>query len=102
MKEIREVLTLRQAADDLKQGMWFYEGIEEGVGKYFISCLLDDIESLISSAGIHPMYFGYYRMLSRKFPFAVYYEIEDMNARIVAVLDMRRDPVWIRKQIDDR
>jgi hypothetical protein len=35
-------------------------------------------------------------MLVKRFPFAAYYEIVEDVARVVAVLDMRRDPESIR------
>jgi len=41
-------------------------------------------------------------MLSHRFPFAVYYEISDNVAIVVAVLDMRRNPTWIHAQLGER
>jgi hypothetical protein len=41
-------------------------------------------------------------MLSKRFPFAVYYEIVSEVARVVAVLDMRQDPKSIRRSLDGR
>ncbi len=43
---------------------------------------------------------GFHRMLVKRFPFAVYYLIEDDRADIYAVLDCRRDPEWIAKRLD--
>jgi hypothetical protein len=58
-----------------------------------------DIESLNVFAGIHSAHFGkYYRLLSKRFPFAVYYLIDENEIRIYAVIDCRRDPAWIRKR----
>ncbi len=59
-----------------------------------------DIESLKVYAGIHlKKYKNYYRLLSKRFPFAIYYRIEDKNVHIDAVLDCRRDPAWIRDKL---
>jgi hypothetical protein len=42
---------------------------------------------------MHPVHFDrYLRMLSKRFPFAVYYRLEGDTVRIYAVLDCRRDP----------
>ena len=41
-------------------------------------------------------------MLAKRFPFAVYYEVENGIARVVAILDMRQDPLSIRKVLDER
>jgi hypothetical protein len=35
----------------------------------------------------------------RRFPYAVYYRVEREVARVRAVLDCRRDPYWIAKQL---
>jgi hypothetical protein len=96
---LSEVIVLQEAADDLDIGRWFYDGIELGVGDYFLDSLLSDIESLRLYAGIHSQYFGYHRLLAKRFPFAVYYEFKDHTAWIVAVLDMRQNPVSIRSAL---
>lgn len=48
---------------------------------------------------IQKKYKNYYRLLSKRFPFAIYYRIEDKNTHIDAVLDCRRDPTWIRDKL---
>jgi len=50
-------------------------------------------------AGIHPMGFGFHRALSKRFPFGIYYLVEDAVIHIYAVLDLRRDPAWIRRRL---
>ncbi|MCP4403444.1 MAG: type II toxin-antitoxin system RelE/ParE family toxin [bacterium] len=91
---------LESAQDDLKEGYYFYELQEQGVGRYFLEAISADIESLRLFAGIHSLRFGkYYRLLSKRFPFAVYYCIEGQNVRVYAVLDCRRNPAWIRKRL---
>ena len=44
-----------------------------------------DIESLRIYAGIHNKRYGLHRMLAKRFPYALYYEIEDEIAYIVAI-----------------
>ena len=61
--------------------------------------LAADIDSLILFAGIHPHEFGFHRALSKRFPFGIYYRVEDAEIRIYAVLDLRRDPAWIRRRL---
>jgi hypothetical protein len=41
-------------------------------------------------------------MLAKRFPYAVYYEIVDDVAYVIAVLPMRRSPEWIKKRLNDR
>ncbi len=60
-----------------------------------------DIDSLIINAGIHPLHFGkYHRMLSKRFPFAVYYRVENETALVYGVLDCRRSPAWIKQKLE--
>lgn len=88
---------LQSAKADLHEGYRFYESQAAGIGIYFLESLYADIDSLKLSAGIHPVSFGmYYRLLSKKFPFAIYYRIEDNEIRVYSILDCRRDPAWIR------
>ena len=70
---------LKSAKNDLKSGYLFYERQQKGVGQYFLKALSSDIESLILFGGIHEIHFKkYYRMLSKRFPFAIYYKIEQV------------------------
>ena len=102
MKEVQFVKILDDAAQDLVDGKRFYDSREVGIGSYFFDCLLTDIESLQLHGGIHNIHFGFHRMLSRRFPFAIYYDVAETTARIAAVLDMRRSPAWIRSEIERR
>jgi plasmid stabilization system protein ParE len=96
------VLVLEDAAADLEAGRRFYESREPGVGEYFVESLLSDLESLVHYAGIHRRHFGLHRMLSKRFPFGIYYEIEGDTACVYAILDMRRDPIWLRAELGKR
>jgi uncharacterized membrane protein len=60
------------------------------------------ILTLILFAGVHPIYFGFHRILSKRFPFGIYYEVEDEVVYVYAILDLRRDPLWIRKRLRER
>ena len=96
------VVVLEDAAVDLDEGRRFYESREPGVGAYFVESLLSDLESLVLYAGIHRRHFGLHRMLSRRFPFGIYYEVESGTAFVYGILDMRRDPVLIRAELSKR
>jgi len=43
---------LKSAQEDLREGYWFYESQEGGVGAYFIDSFNSDIESLKIYAGV--------------------------------------------------
>ncbi|TVR54483.1 MAG: type II toxin-antitoxin system RelE/ParE family toxin [Spirochaetaceae bacterium] len=87
---------LESAVEDLERGRRFYARHGQGVGVYFLDSLFSDIDSLLLYAGIHPRSFGYHRLLSKRFPFAVYYLIEDDVVIVYRVLDLRQNPESIR------
>ena len=96
---IREVIVLEEAAADLERGRAFYDKQQEGVGEYFVDCLLADIEHLAFFHGAHRLQHGCFRMLAKRFPFGIYYLETETQTQVVAVLDLRRKPTWIRKQM---
>ncbi len=88
---------LESAVADLSAGREFYERQEIGVGDYFQDCLFSEIDSLILYAGSHRQVFGFHRLLSKRFPFAIYYRMEDDIVLVFRILDCRRDPQQLRK-----
>jgi hypothetical protein len=70
------------------------------LGDYFRSCLIADIESLAYYGGIHGIEHGYQRALSKRFPFCIYYSLSNGVLLVVAVIDARRDPLWIRERLE--
>ncbi|MDD5057233.1 MAG: type II toxin-antitoxin system RelE/ParE family toxin [Sideroxydans sp.] len=94
-----KIKILSSAEDDLEQGYQFYESQADGLGTYFLDTLYSDIDSLAYYAGIHRVVLGYHRLLSKRFPFAVYYRVADDVTIIFAILDCRRNPSWIRKKL---
>jgi plasmid stabilization system protein ParE len=91
---------LDAASQDLVDGYGFYERQQVGLGDYFLDALFADIDSLMLYAGIHAVFFGsFYRLLAKRFPFAVFYRIEEDEVRVYAVLDCRRNPAWIRAHL---
>ncbi len=88
------------ALQDLNDGFRFYEAQGAGLGDYFAASLKADIENLKTSADVHRVVFeDYQRVLSRVFPYGIFYTLESDNVTIWAILDLRRDPEWIRRQL---
>lgn len=89
------------AERDLQTGLAFYRAQEPGLGEYFLDSLISDIDSLCISGGIHPKSFaGFHRALSKRFPYAIYYEFDNATAYVVAVLDCRQHPNTTRKRLN--
>ena len=87
-----KVRILESAIKDLRRGRRFYEMQSEGAGDYFLDSLFSDIDSLVLYAGIHQRVFGYHRLLSKRFPYAVYYVVEAHVPIVYRVLHLRRNP----------
>lgn len=90
---------LSSAVDDLHAGRLFYEKQGEGLGEYFFNSLFSDIDSLLLYAGVHQKVFGYHRLLSKRFPYAVYYTLEEDLILVRRVLDLRRHPERFRQAL---
>ena len=88
-----KIRLLSSAFDDLTRGRDFYEQQGGGLGGYFLDSLFSDIDSLILYAGIYRQVFGFHRLLSKRFPYAIYYRMETENEEVVyRVLDCRQNP----------
>ena len=91
---------LDSALEDLDQGRRFYERQGPGLGAYLLDGLFTEIDSLLLYAGIHPKVFGFHRLITRRFPYGVYYRLEgDVAVVVWRVLDLRRSPAGILKAL---
>jgi hypothetical protein len=95
-----KIVIQSSALADLADGFDFYERIEPGLGGYFLDSLYSDIDSLQLYAGIHMIQFGkYHRLLSKRFPYGIYYQVKEDTVLVRAVLDLRRDPERIKRRL---
>ena len=94
-----KIRVLRSALEDLAVGRRFYDQRAKGIGGYFFDSLFSEIDSLSLFAGIHRVHFGFHRLLAKRFPFAVYYQVIGGEAVVFRVLDCRRDPNWIQNAL---
>jgi hypothetical protein len=70
-----------------------------GLGDYFLDSLFSDIDSLHLYAGVHTIHSGYHRLLSKRFPFGVYYKVGGDIVNVWAVLDCRQNPAKIKARL---
>lgn len=90
---------LSSAIDDLYKGRIFYQSQGNEVGEYFFDSLFSDIDSLAIYGGIHSLFHGYYRLLSVKFPYAVYYKLDHEVVIVYRVLDLRQNPLSLKGKL---
>ena len=97
-----KIQILDEAQADLREGAQFYEQQNAGMGTYFLDTLISDIESLILYTGVHIKLNGYHRLLSKTFPYAVYYQTNEDIIKIYAILDCRRNPIRTIEELKQR
>lgn len=95
-----QLVITRAAETDLLEGYAFYEAQQAGIGEYFLDSLFADIDALACFAGIHAKPDGrLYRVLAKRFPFAIYYDLVGDTVRVIAVLDCRQNPASITRRL---
>lgn len=90
-----------EAQLDVLEGARFYDDQHQGVGEYFKQSVRSELDALQLSAGIHESLGFCFRKLVRKFPFAIYYILENEIVDVFAILDCRQDPETIAGRIRD-
>jgi len=94
-----EILDLAEL--DILDDFHFYETQEAGLGSHFLNSIYSDIESLRLYAGINlKPHKNFHRLLSKRFPFAIYYSVSATTAFVHAVVDCRRNPAWIKQRLE--
>jgi len=99
---VNDVIALDEVSTDIKIAELFYENQNKGLGGYFKDSIISDIESLWLYGGIHKKVFDLYRLLSKRFPYGIYYEVHKETVIVVAVLDLRQNPKNIEKFLKNR
>jgi len=96
-------VTLTELAhEDLQKAKEFYDKQALYLGDYFIDSLFVDLESLSFYGGIHEQHFGYHKMLAKRFPFAIYYDIDEETVVVHAILDTRQNPSSTESRLEDK
>ncbi len=80
------------AERDIERGCDFYRKIDLDLAVYFNDCISADIDSLKLYAGVHASIDGWHYTFANRFPFVIWYGIQDDVAIVYAVLDGRREP----------
>jgi hypothetical protein len=93
---------LDEAKADIREGAKFYERQNTGLGSYFLDTIFSEINSLILYAGVHIKLNGFYKLLSKTFPYAIYYQIDHSIIKVYAVLDCRANPEQTTEKLKQR
>jgi len=69
------------------------------LGNYFLDSLFSETDSLLLYAGIHRKIQDYHCLLSKRFPYAIYYKIDAKDISVYRILDCRQDPKKTRQTL---
>lgn len=88
------LILTEKAEDELDDAYHWYEEQEPGLGKEFVRC----IDAKIASINRHPLHHpivqndNVRRAIVNRFPFSIYFEIEEELITVFAILHQRRSP----------
>ena len=85
-----------EAERDVRRTIFWYEEQRPGLGREFVFELNAVYERVAENPRFYEdIYHGIRRAILRRFPYGVFYLVDDGEVRVFAVLDMARDPsVW--------
>ncbi|MBC8466429.1 MAG: type II toxin-antitoxin system RelE/ParE family toxin [Deltaproteobacteria bacterium] len=82
-----------RAKDDLDIAFEWYEGQRRGLGFEFLDCVEVAIETIQQMPKLFAKHHAdFRRALVRRFPFSIFYTIEEKEIVVHAVFDNRQDP----------
>jgi plasmid stabilization system protein ParE len=87
-----ELVIAPEAEQDIAEAYAWYEGRRAGLGEEFLSSVDACLESIRRTPEMCPvLHEGYRRSLTRRFPYAVFYESTEREITIYAVFHTARD-----------
>ena len=90
----------RLAEDELNEAAQYYDLEEPGLGSSF----LEEVDRCLQSIGAHPeagpiLRGSVRRRLLRRFPYALLYKMKPNGIRILAVMNLKRRPMyWVGRE----
>lgn len=89
-----------EAEQDIQGAFGWYEERIVGLGREFLRCIDVSFAQINRSPSSYPIvYIDIRRILTRRFPFGVFYIIVNQKIIVLAVLHARRDPsVWQKRK----
>ena len=91
---------LTAAAADVAEARDWYEAKRPGLGSEFIDVVDSAVASALAYPEAHPVvYRGARRLLLERFPYCLYYRVDDAGVIVVACLHAVMDPRHHRRRL---
>jgi plasmid stabilization system protein ParE len=82
-----------RAKDDLELAFAWYERQRRGLGFEFLDCIEIAMKSILNNPRMHRISYSIFRgYVIRRFPFSVFYTVEDKESVVHSVFDNRQNP----------
>lgn len=82
-----------RAKDDLELAFVWYERQRRGLGFEFLDCVEYAVKSILDDPEMYRLYFSVFRgCVVRRFPFSVFYTVENNEIVVHSIFDNRQDP----------
>lgn len=82
-----------EAEEDVEDVARWYEEQQRGLGQQFLDEVMHTFDSVAEQPAMFPAVGrGAHRALTRRFPFGVYYRIEETSVVVVAIMHGSRHP----------
>jgi|SRR5271170_6582188 len=83
----------KEAEEDIAEAKGWYEKRRRGLGEEFALCIEEALERIRRIPhGATEVYPGVRRVIVRRFPFGIFYCVDEDQIGVIAVYDSRRDP----------
>lgn len=82
-----------RAKDDVEFAFAWYERQRRGLGFEFLDCVESAVKSIIENSEMYMIHYLNFRScVVRRFPFSVFYTVEENEIVVHSVFDNRQDP----------
>ena len=82
-----------RAKDDLELAFSWYERQRRGLGFEFLDCVEIAVKSILENPEIYRIHYSIFKgCVIRRFPFSVFYTVEERKIVVHSVFDNRQDP----------
>ena len=94
---------LPEVEEDLFSGFSWYEDKARGLGEEFLRIFYASSNSLTRNALIYKKVYGdFRRLILRRFPYAIYFVIDNNEIIVIGLFHCARDPKNVRKNLSTR
>ena len=96
---IQEIIVRREAQFDVQEAFDYYEEKSKGLGLEFMRSMDAALQSVKRNpTSYQKIYKEPRRLLLRKFPYALFYLVEETRVIVIAVLHQKRGELdWVRR-----